>query len=244
LSAAVVINKRPGTTILFTVLILIPVLSSYSQSPDYSKIFGNDWQKALDFVEENNHWMKPALIRQNVPWSTAVAVVFPELVRYSALRDKMEITLLKTLYRNLGNDYADFSVGPFQIKPSFAERMIEECRGTRTGRLFRSRDQFRNDYQFRAYIISELEDPVKEFNFVIAFLKICEKRFRLKNEEDSLRIKFLAAAYNTGFWKSEDEIRIMSEKKFFNTKLIKTENYPYADVSLFWYNLYHQPVTK
>ena len=38
-------------------------------------------------------------------------VIFPELVRYSAIRDKMEITLLKTLYRNLGEDYADFSVG-------------------------------------------------------------------------------------------------------------------------------------
>ena len=30
----------------------------------------------------------------------------------------------------------------------------------------------------------------------------------------------------------------MIDKKFFNTKLFKTENYSYADVSLFWYKQY------
>ena len=51
----------------------------------------------------------------------AIAVVFPELIRYSALRDKIEITLLKSLYIYKGDDYADFSIGQFQMKPSFAE---------------------------------------------------------------------------------------------------------------------------
>ncbi len=229
--------KKTGKAILSLVLIF-PAATTHTQQPDYSEIFGNDWQKALEFVEDNNSWIKPALRKNGITYAEAVAVVFPELIRYSALRDKMEITLLKTLYRNLGDDYADFSVGLFQIKPSFAERVIGESRGTRTGRLFTTRDQFPNDYQFRAYIISELEDPVKEFNFVIVFLKICDKKFNISGEDVASKIKLLATAYNTGFWKSEEEIRKMSEKKFFNTKLIKTENYPYADVSLFWYNHY------
>jgi hypothetical protein len=232
--------KKAGIAIITLVLIFFGPVIAYTQQVDYSEIFGNDWQKALDFVEENNVWIKPALKKYGIPYAEAVAVVFPELVRYSALRDKMEITLLKTLYRNLGDDYADFSVGVFQVKPSFAEKIIEESRGTRTGRLFETRNKFPNDYQFRAYVVSDLEDPEREFRHIIAFMKICEKKFMINSEDEASRIKFLAAAYNTGFWKGEEEIRSMEDKKFFNTKLFKTENYSYADVSLLWYNHYLQ----
>ena len=231
------ISKLTGTIILCVTFFVCTTSTVISQQPDYSVIFGDDWKKALDFVEENNSWIKPVLRKYNIPYEEAIAVVFPELVRYSALRDRMEVVLLKTLYRNLGDEYADFSVGVFQVKPSFAEKIIGESKGTRTGGVFKARNEFPNDYQFRANIIAELEDPVKEFRFVIAFIKICEKKFSIPVDEVS-KISFLATAYNTGFWKSEEEIKMMSDKKFFNTKLFKTENYSYAEVSLSWYNHY------
>lgn len=40
----------------------------------------------------------------------AVAVVFPELVRYSALMDFMETTAVKALYQQKGVKGADFSL--------------------------------------------------------------------------------------------------------------------------------------
>lgn len=52
---------------------------------------------------------------------------------------------------------------------------------------------------------------------------------------DADKLKFLATAYNYGIDKNAAQIGIMTDKKFFNTKLFKTENYSYADVSLFWY---------
>ena len=45
--------------------------------------------------------MQPVLEKNHISYPIAIAVIFPELVRYSALRDKMEITLLKTLYNSL-----------------------------------------------------------------------------------------------------------------------------------------------
>ena len=98
-----------------------------SQSLNYPEIFGDDWKKAMLFESENRSWMEPILAKNHISYPLAVAVIFPELVRYSALRDKMEITLLKALYINLGDDYANFSIGQFQMKPSFAET------GARTG---------------------------------------------------------------------------------------------------------------
>lgn len=210
-----------------------------AQSLNYEEIFGQDWQKAVTFIKNNEQWIRPALSRYNIPYNEAIAVIFPELVRYSALRDKMEVTLLKALYVNLGDDYANFSVGHFQMKPSFAEKVREmapSAMGRRWKNLFRNNPESRDKATFRAEIVADLEDPGRQLNYLIAFFKICETRFDLRRIDRMSRIKFLATAYNYGFYRSFREIMDMEDKKFFNTRLFKTENYSYADVSLYWYN--------
>jgi hypothetical protein len=238
-----VIIKKTGRLFLVLILLIGLLKSGVAQSLNYAEIFGSDWQKALAFVEENNIWIKSVLKKHNIPYEEAVAVVFPELVRYSALRDKMETALLKTLYCNLGDDYADFSVGVFQVKPSFAEKIRDDVlivKNRKIKNLFKDRSVYPDERAFRASIVAELEDPKTELNYIIAFLKICENRFIINWSDEASKIEFLATAYNTGFWKSTEEIEAMTEKKFFNTKLFKTENYSYADVALFWYNKYLQ----
>jgi hypothetical protein len=208
------------------------------QAFNYQEIFGQDWKKAESFVSENEHWMKSVLEKYNIPFNLATAVIFPELVRYSALRDKIEITLLKALYINLGTGYANFSVGHFQMKPSFAEKIREmapSAMGRRSRIFFKSSSEYSDSASFRASVVADLEDPGKQLNYLIIFLQICENRFDLKSMDDISKLIFLATAYNCGFYRSEQEIKLMEDKKFFNTKLFKTENYSYADVSLFWY---------
>jgi len=228
-----------------SLLILFKVIGMpcHSQSLNYHEVFGGDWDKAVLFVEENAKWIKPLLEKHDISYPVAMSVLFPELVRYSALRDKMETTMLKTLYRNLGDDYADFSIGVFQIKPSFAEKIREEVKSLpdlKVRVLFKKKSHYKNDREYRGEIVADLEDPESEFNYIIAFLKICEKYFPLEFPNEEAKIKFLATAYNTGFWKNKEEIEKMSNAKFYNTKLFSTENYSYADVSLFWYKQYIQ----
>jgi hypothetical protein len=185
--------------------------------------------------------MEPLLSKNNISYPVAIAVIFPELVRYSALRDKMEVTLLKALYINLGEDYANFSIGQFQMKPSFAEMIRSQTRdamGKKSEIIFKRRSEYDNIYSFRSDIVSDLEDPKTQFNYLIVFLKICEKKYRTNRKDETEMVKFLATAYNYGIGKSEARIESMIDKKFFNTKLFKTENYSYADVSLFWYKQY------
>lgn len=224
-------------------LILLAGILAYGQTDSlyYDKIFGNDWQKALKYLEDNNTWIKPAVNRFNIPYDELIAVVFPELVRYSALRDKMETSMLKTLYRNLGDDYANFSIGVFQVKPSFAEEIHERVfsgpdRDLKA--IFKKKSSFNNIRLYRANVISDLENPETEINYLIAFYKICQKRFAREWPDKESRIKYLATAYNTGQMKSAKGIEMMSGKKFFNTKLFKTENYSYSDVSIYWYTNY------
>jgi hypothetical protein len=226
------------TLIIFLLLIRFQI-SVLSQSINYQVVFGDDWNKALAFEKENRSWMEPLLIKNHIPYPLAIAVIFPELVRYSALRDKMEITLLKALYVNLGDEYANFSIGQFQMKPSFAEFIHEQAPGfwgLQTRFKFSKREEFDDITNFRKSIVIDLEDPKTQFYYLIAFLKIAEHNFGLKHKDNISKLKFLATAYNYGINKSSEQIESMIDKKFFNTKLFKTDNYSYADVSLFWYN--------
>jgi hypothetical protein len=221
--------------------IILSVGSVRAQSPDYKSIFGQHWDKAILFVEENNSWIEPKVKQYHVSYPEAIAIVFPELVRYSALRDKIETTLLKSLYINLGEEYANFSIGPFQMKPTFAELIREKAiwtTGNKSGRLFKTKSEYDDIKSYRASIVSDLENPETQLIYLIAFIKICESRFALRLKENPYRLKFLATAYNYGFWRTSGQIEKMLDEKYFRTTLMKTENYSYSDVSLFWYKQY------
>lgn len=213
----------------------------FSQAINYKDLFGDDWKKASVFEKENRGWMEPFISKYDISYPLAISIIFPELVRYSALRDKMEITLLKTLYVNLGEDYANFSIGVLQMKPSFAETIREQATVVSAelpGIVFAESSQFENIFAYRKSIVKDLENPETQINYLVAFLKICERKFDTQNIDELSQIRFLATAYNYGINKTAAEIENMSDKKFFNTRLFKTENYSYADVSVFWYKEY------
>lgn len=207
-----------------------------AQQPDYRSLFSADWNKAEQFLQENDKWIRESLIKYDIPYKEAIAVVFPELVRYSALRDKMETGVLKALYVNLGQDYANFSIGQFQIKPSFAEKIRETAVPVlgKTGRELFGRRQ-PSDRDLRSLIVGELEIPQKEFSYLIAFYLICKKRFPDLPEQAEERIRFLASAYNTGFWKTREEITIMADRRYYSTKLFSDEHYSYSDIAVYWF---------
>jgi hypothetical protein len=213
--------------------------TSSARQPDYKEIFGQDWKKADQFVITNRNWIEPLLEKHNIEFNEAIAVVFPELVRYSALQDKIEVTLLKALYINLGEDYANFSIGQFQIKPSFAETLsdlAQTAAGRKEKNMLKRKSDFGKIRSFRAAIVSDLENTAEQLKYLIVFIKVCEKKFNLRNMESLERIKFLATAYNYNFLKSEQEIVNMADKKFYSAKLFDTESYSYSDISLFWYS--------
>lgn len=223
----------------FTSILLVCItVEASGQQIDYPAVFGKDWERANTFLKENRTWMELILRKNHIPYKLAAAIVFPELVRYSALRDKMEITLLKALYINLGEDYANFSVGHFQIKPSFAALVSERLKdlpGRRSGLKLSDPSQYEDISDYRKSLLAELEDPGTELGYVVAFIKVCEKKFDLPDDEES-RVRFLSSAYNCGIERDELEILEFAGKRFFSTSLFGTANtWSYSDISLYWY---------
>ncbi|HPT22548.1 MAG TPA: hypothetical protein PLR88_11430 [Bacteroidales bacterium] len=226
---------KPIITFLLAIIFLTPI---HSQDIDYQKVFGDNWEKAVIFEKENRIWMEPLLAKNHISYPLAIAVIFPELIRYTALRDKMETSLLKTLYVNLGETYANFSIGRFQMKPSFAEIIRDQApfvMNKRSQITFSSRSEYDNIRNYRRSIVNDLEDTGIELKYLIVFFKICDKNYHISRKDEDFRIRFLATAYNYGIDKSADQIKNMMDKKFFNTSLFSTDNYCYADVALFWY---------
>lgn len=207
-----------------------------SQEPDYPVIFGSNWLKAARFVEENKEWMLKTCNDNNVDFNFTSSVIFPELIRYSALRDKIEITLLKALYVHYGAEYSNFSIGVFQIKPGCAEEILQHISKLNDRQLYDHFSCFfrrQSDMEKRLTIVKELEEPSREIYFVVALIRILEKRYRHKNwENPDNKLRFFAAAYNTGFSSSEKHIRKMMTAKSFHTKISRpNDTYCYSDIS-------------
>ena len=222
-------------------LILLAPAAVKTQPIDYREIFGGDWEKAEQYINANRDWMEPVLENHRIEHRLGLAVIFPELVRYSALRDKMETTLLKALYINLGEEYANFSIGHFQMKPSFAMHVREHANTVMDREWVTDHpdsSHYGNIKDYRRSVVADLEDPVREFGYLAAFFSLCETRYNTGEMEEIKKLKFLATAYNCGINRSSEEIESMTDGRYFNTKLFKTDNYSYADVSLFWYNLH------
>jgi hypothetical protein len=216
-------------------LVLISIGSAGQEVP-YPEIFGANWTKALRFVEENKEWMRKECKLCRVDYSLAVSVVFPELVRYSALRDKIEITLLKALYTHKGSEYSDFSVGVFQIKPSCAEKIIGEILHTEDRKLsgyFSKLHRSLSDTEKRMSILKELEDPESEFIYVMGMIRLLDKKYGNVTWSDGQeKVSFYAAAFNAGFYNSEAWIRQQMTAETFHTGIVKPpECYSYARIS-------------
>ena len=187
-----------------------------------------------------------------VPCDVAEAVIFPELIRYSLFQDRMETGAVKSLYVTRGTGGCDFSIGRFQMKPSFVEDL--EKRWMRSG-LARKYNLFfdtKDSEIARRIRISRLEKEEWQCIYLAVFLKMLYLDYGSfdKNGERSQRglaalplreqVRLAATAYNRGCrWVNPgygplDELRAKSREKHFHTAFVptkKTRRYVYADIA-------------
>lgn len=113
-------------------LILVAILFVSFTTPvtdNYKQAFGSDYTWAVNWLQQNKAVIQKNADQFNIPAKALMAIVFPELIRYNTVFDALEINSLRYLYVSEGKDYADFSVGYFQMKPSFAEMVEQDLAG-------------------------------------------------------------------------------------------------------------------
>jgi hypothetical protein len=234
-------TKKIGSAVVYLLLCISYCQNLSASDLCYPEVFGNNWKKAELFVSENESWMSDLLCENQVDYHLVVSMIFPELVRYSAIRDRMETTLLKALYVHFGTDYANFSIGVFQIKPSCAEEILSEIPGLHDKELiahFKAINSSISEDEKRSIIVRELEDVRSQLLYVAAIVKILNQKFRdNKWDSDLDKVKFYATAYNCGFSNNEAYIRQQMNATTFHTGLIKSDNhYCYAEIAAYYFH--------
>jgi hypothetical protein len=162
---------------------------------------------------------------------TGLAIIFPELIRYSSIRDKIETAALKSLYIQYGKYYADFSIGQFQMKPSFAEDIEKEYirwkgrpkDGTDTTDCIASRKE-------RIKRLNSTEGQVRYLCMFIKLMKRNLQQFTVLDKKEE--VSLMAAAYNYGFRADIKTLKEISKKRFFYTGIIPpATKYNYSDIA-------------
>lgn len=75
---------------LILLWLLLVISSATAFSTNYPKVFGNDWTAAVSYVSERHDEWRKEFSLFGVDERIAVAVIFPELIRYCMWKDEIE----------------------------------------------------------------------------------------------------------------------------------------------------------
>ena len=143
-------------------------------------------------------------------------------------------------YVQYGARFVDFSIGRFQMKPSFVETLEE--------RVKRSNKFMNKHHKITVFkdttitgIRRERVERLSSLNWQLIYLEcfydITSGRFKdIKWRDDIEKLKFFATAYNHNFCASKENI-----EKWINARTFpygtgyKGEQYSYSDISVYFY---------
>lgn len=231
---------RPSFAAVFVFAGFIVASAVSARAEDYAAIFGKKYAEADRFLRQND-WIAAALCLPADERRIALAVVFPEVIRFSAVEDAIQVRGLKVLYIQYGRAYVDFSVGRFQMKPSFIEHLESDYQ-----RLFSAEEKAavgipafeRGDTsKLRENRVLRLDDLIWQVRYLRLFMLVMEKRYgRVAFAGIEDRLRFYATAFNAGYASGEPALRrMMNERRFHTALLFPKTTYNYADVALFFF---------
>lgn len=160
-------------------------------------------------------------------------IVSPEVSNFSIVTNFFELNSLYLLYLTGGSDYGNFSVGQFQMKPFFIEKLEKEIlkypdlKSNFKHLLFAQEN--RDSRKKRLDRMVSISGQMQYLDALLAILQ--KKNILFPNLEDKL--KYYATAYNTGFHKSKEQITSEFSKKRFPT--FSNIKFNYSQIALEFY---------
>ena len=224
------------------ILWLLLVMSSATVfSANYPKLFGNDWTSAINYVKEHHDEWSREFEQFDVDARLAVAIVFPELIRYSMWQDEIERAAVNGLYVSKGTDGANFSIGRFQMKPSFAEEIEQEWNRSSLSKEYGFVFNLQQNNEARRSRIRRLSNMQGQCRYLAIFIRLLQQRHpQLEQLSEKEQVCFLATAYNRSFTASFQQIKKIQHERHFHTDVIKTHStclYCYADIAFVAYRM-------
>lgn len=212
-------------------------LLNHSNEENFREVFADHYVSAVKVLNNQRNHIDTLAEFYQVDGTFTSAIVFPELIRYSIIKDILERNSLEIIYVNTGK--VDFSIGPLQIKPSFAEKIERLIQ--KKDYLAEYREYFRYASELSVEKRKERLQRLKNFNFqlhyVLVFQRFVENEFPfLKHSDREYKIRFLSTAYNYDFSASKNKIESYMNKSFFPWGMKNDRRkYNYSDISWYYY---------
>lgn len=215
--------------------LLLIIGNATAFSTNYPKVFGNDWTSAVRFVNEHHAAWKLVFDEFGVDARLAEAVVFPELIRYSKWQDEIETAAVNGLYVLQGTSGANFSIGRFQMKPSFAEEVEAAWNRSVLAKEHSFVFNLQDAAEARRSRIRRLSTLEGQCQYLAIFIRLQFLRHpQLKPLQLKEQVGILAAIYNHSFSTTWEQASRLRHQKHFHTDMIATRNtkkYCYADIA-------------
>lgn len=189
----------------------------------------------------------------DVPCDVAESIVYPELIRYSIFQDKLEKAAVSMLYVKKGSEGCDYSIGRFQIKPSFAEDVEKRWMKSNLPQKYGLYFDTKETQMARKSRYARLENDEWQCIYIAVFLRMlyldygsCDNSGNIVQDgietlSKKEQVRLAATAYNGGCtWSGTGsgsiyELRAKSKGKHFHTSFIpgpQTHYYVYGDIAV------------
>lgn len=231
---------------LFALLIAVSCLNPVN----VSRFFGNDHAIALEQMHKHSKQISAITQEYGVDDDLVKSIVFPEYIRNSVFSGMLEEQSLAFTYVELGSDVLDFSIGQFQIKPSFVLKLEEAVKENKYLQLkyaglcidqknARPDDPFGREKTKRQIRFDRLKDMNWQTRYVCCFIDHCVTKYDLKKLSKIEQLKFLSTAYNVGIKETAGQIEANYESRSFPYgKKFMIDQLAYWEVSVDYYLKY------
>lgn len=224
----------------FLLWLLLVTGSATAFSANYQKVFGTDWTEAERYVREHHEDWEKEFDLFDVDSRVAEAVVFPELIRYSMWKDEIERAAVNGLYISKGREGANFSIGRFQMKPSFAEEVEQAWNASPLAKEYGFSFNLANNNEARRSRVRRLSTEEGQCRYLAIFIRLQQQRLpQLQKVSKEQQVRLLATAYNRSLSASWQSLCNMQHERHFHTDVIKTRStrfYCYAAIAAQWFS--------
>lgn len=170
------------------------------------------------------------------------SIIFPEIMRYNSLKDGIEAESLRTLYVQLGKEYANFSIGIFQMKPSFAEQVEQKAASLLSPAICQELQleyDTKDEEKIRMQRVERLQDEEWQMIYLTAFICICNEIYKDKYFTGDLeKLQWYATVYNAGFDNSKSYINNkIREDNFYLQQQMPGKKFKYAAIAGWYFQL-------
>jgi len=208
---------------------------------DFGKTFGPKAvaaEKKLQGMQDN---FKLSAALCNASPKFLQSIVFPEVMRYNSLKDGVEAESLRTLYVQFGKQYANFSIGIFQMKPTFAEDVETRSKQLLPDSLLKELQlayTATSEEGRRAERVERLQDEDWQLVYLTAFVSICNTLYAHRAfSSPTEKLQWYATVYNAGFDKTDAYIsNKIQQDNFYLSQNMPGKKFKYAAIAAWFYN--------